>query len=241
MKGAVTKTLAAMAVVALAATASWADLSSYSQDFEGLVQTDPNALGNDGWLYFANVFDGVTGGYLYGYGPGPAPNGGPAFSGIATGQGGPSQGAQVLVVYSDYNSGEHANGNIIEANVFQEQFIGAADVGTEWLFQFDAKLGDIQPPSTALAFIKTLDPNAGFALSNFITVDMTGIPTTWSSYSLSIAIDSGLVGHVFQIGFLNTATNYTPSGIFYDNINFGQSGPVSVESRSWGGVKSLYR
>ncbi|HMB70692.1 MAG TPA: hypothetical protein VKU85_15360 [bacterium] len=240
MKGALTKSLAIAAMVVFATTA-WADLTSYSQDFEGLVQADPAALGNDGWLYFANVFDGTTSGFLYNYGPGPAPNGGPAFSAIATGQGGASQGAQQLVVYSDYNNGDHNNGNIIEANVFQEQVIGAVDVGTEWTFMFDAKLGDILPNSTALAFIKTLDPNAGFALSNFITVDMTSIPATWSTYSLSIAIDAPIVGHIFQIGFLNTATNFTPSGIFYDNINFGQSGPVSVESRSWGGVKSLYR
>jgi hypothetical protein len=241
MKSAATKCLAIAAVLILAATASWADLSSYSQDFEGLVQADPAALGNDGWLYFANVFSGTNGGYLYGYGPGPAPNGGPGFSAVATGQGGPSQGLQQLVVYSDYNNGDHANGNLIEANVFQEQFVGAADVGTEWRFQFDAKLGDIQPASTALAFIKTLDPNAGYALTNFLTVDMTSIPTTWATYSLSLAIDAGLVGQIFQIGFLNTATSYTPSGIFYDNVNFGQTGPVSVESLSWGGVKSLYR
>jgi hypothetical protein len=240
MRRAATRILATALVTCFAVTASWADLSNYSQDFEGLVQADPAALGNDGWFYFANVFD-PGGGYLYGYGPGPAPNGGPAFSAVASGQGGASQGAQQLVVYSDYNNGDHANGNIIEANVFQEQVVGAIDAGTQWVFQFDAKLGDILPNSTALAFIKTLDPNAGFALSNFITVDMTSIPATWGTYMLSITIDPAIVGHIFQIGFLNTATNYTPSGVLYDNINFGPSGPVSVESSSWGTVKALYR
>jgi len=239
MRRAVTRVLATALIICFAATAGWADLSSYMQDFEGLVQADPAALANDGWLYFGNVFD-PGGGYLYGYGPGPAPNGGPAFCAVAAGQGGASQGAQQLVVYSDYNNGDHANGNIIEANVFQEQIIGAVDVGTMWTFQFDAKLGDLVPNSTALAFIKTLDPNT-FGLSSFVTVDMTSIPATWGTYSLDLAIHAGLQGHILQIGFLNTATNYTPSGVLYDNINFGQSGPVSVESRSWGGVKSLYR
>ena len=95
-------------------------------------------------------------------------------------------------------------------------------------------------PSTALAFIKTLDPNT-FGLSSFLTVDMTTIPTTWATYSISLAITPALVGHIFQIGFLNTATNYDASGIFYDNINLQRETPVSVESESWGAIKSLYR
>ena len=118
----------AVALLCLAPTASWADLAPYSQDFEGLDQADPAALADDGWLVFGNVFD-PDGSYLYGYGPFPAPNGGPGFSGIDVGQGGPAQGDQQLVVYSDYNNGDHGNGNFIEANVFQEQMVGAADVG----------------------------------------------------------------------------------------------------------------
>jgi hypothetical protein len=232
-------TFAAAALICVAATTSWADLSAYSQDFEGLVQADPDALANDGWLVFGNVFD-PGGGYLYGYGPFPAPNGGPAFCAIAAGEGGPAQGAQQLVVYSDYNNGDHANGNIIEANVFQEQIIGVADVGNDWLFEFDAKLGDIEPNSTALAFIKTLDPIT-FGLSSFLTLDMTSIPTTWSSYAIKISIDEGLVDHILQIGFLNTATLYTPSGIVYDNVNFDLQPPISVESKSWAATKALYR
>ena len=80
---------------------------------------------------FANVFapGGVT--YLYGYGVFPAPNSGPpfAFCTIAAGEGGPAQGAQQLVVFSDYNNVDHGVGNIIESNVFQEQTIDAGDVG----------------------------------------------------------------------------------------------------------------
>lgn len=226
------------------AAAGWAQLSSYSQDFEALNQADTAALGNDGWLVFGNVFDPAWN-HLYGYGTFAAPNNsppGPAFCLIADGQGGPAQGAQQLVVFSDYNNGDHGNGNIVEANVFQEwPSIGAGDVGKTFNFIFDAKMGDLAAPSTAAAFIKTLDPNAGFATTNYITLDMTTIPSTWNTYSMSIAIDASLQGQILQIGFQCWATNYNPSGIFYDNVNFAEEGTVAVEETTWSATKALYR
>lgn len=224
-------------------TAVNAQLGAYDQNFEGLVQTDPGALGADGWLIFANVFapDGIT--YLYGYGVFPAPNSGPpfAFCTIAAGEGGPAQGAQQLTVFSDYNNVDHGVGNIIESNVFQEQTIVAGDVGGMWYFTFEAKAGDLAGSSTALAFIKTLDPNNGFNTTNFITLDTTSLPTTWGGYALSISIDPSLVGQILQIGFSNKATNYEPSGVLYDNISFYLDGSVATDNASWGQVKSLYR
>jgi hypothetical protein len=216
-------TILIIAMLCLAPTASLADLGSYNQNFEGLVQTDPAALTNDGWLVFANVF-GLDWNYWYGYGPFPAPNGGPGFSGIDLGQGGLAQGAQQLVVYSDYNNGQHPIA-MIEANVFQEQVIGAADVGSVWYFKFDAKSGNIGGNTTAQAFIKTLDPNNGWATTNFITVNTTNVGTTWNDYSLSIVIDASLEGQILQIGFSNIATNYEDSGVFYDNIHFSDTPP----------------
>jgi hypothetical protein len=204
-----------------------------------MIQSDPNALGNDGWLVYGNVF-GLDWTWWYGYGPNPAPNnpGAPAFSLIAAGQGGPAQGAQQVVVFSDYNNGDHPNA-YIESNFYQEQMIGVADVGQTWVFMFDAKLGDLAGGSTALAFIKTLDPAAGYAMTNFITEDMTTTPTTWTGYSISITIDSGLVDQILQFGFSNIATNYEPSGVYYDNVTF--QSPISVEDSSWASVKALYR
>jgi len=217
--------LATVAAIAFM-PASNAALVNYSQDFEGMTQSDPNALGADDWLVFGNVFD--SGGvYLYGYGAFPAPNGcstSPAFSCVAAGDGGPSQGTQQLVVFSDYNNTDHAIGFLIESNVFQEQTIGAGDVGKTMSFSFDAKKGDIAGSSTALAFIKTLDPNAGFALTNFITIDTTSIPITWGTYSLSIFIDASLNGQLLQFGFLNNASNYESSGVLYDNVCFNDTG-----------------
>ncbi len=231
-----------LAVVSLACLTPMASygLTPYSQDFELLDQTDPNALADDGWLVFGNVFDpGWT--YLYGYGPFPAPNEGSAFCAIVVGEGGPEQGQQQISVLSDYNNTDHGLGYWIESNVFQEQTITADDVGQTWIFAFDAKLGNLTGQTTALAFIKTLDPGAGYQTTNFITEDMTQTPVTWTSYSLSLEIDDTLVDQILQIGFSNTATNYEGSGVFYDNIDFDMDGPTPVKSASWGEVKSLFR
>ncbi len=176
--------IAALLCLAPAANA----LAPYAQDFEGLVQSDPDALANDGWLVFGNVF-GPDWSYWYGYGPFPAPNTGAAFCAIAAGEGGTEQGAQQLVVFSDYNNLNHADGAYIESNVFQEQTIVAADLNTNWDFDFEAKLGNLAGSTTALAFIKTLDPANGYMMTNFITANMTTTSTSWTGYTLSITID----------------------------------------------------
>lgn len=234
-----TAALAVAALFCLVSSAAYA-LMPYAQDFEGLVQSDPDALANDGWLVFGNVFD-PAGNYLYGYGPFAAPNHDLAFCQIVIGEGGPAQGAQQLVVFSDYQNTDHGIGNLIESNVFQEQNIVTGDVGDTYVFAFQAKLGNIEGSSTAAAFIKTLDPGAGYVTTNFITIDMTSIPVTWSDYELALAIDPSLDGQILQFGFLNVATNYEGSGIFYDNIDFYVDSPVATEETSWGQVKSLYR
>ena len=178
-------------------------------------------MADDGWQVGANVFgpDGTT--FLYNYFAFPAPNGGPAFSAVASGEGGPDQGAQQLSIYNDYNNADHAAGNIIEAIVFQERTIVAGDVGKTVAFTFDAKRGNINDPSgnsTALAFIKTIDPNTGFATTNFITQDTTNLPTTWGTFTVSLPINAGLVGQTLQFGAQSRATNYEGSGVFYDNM-----------------------
>jgi len=231
-------TIIAAAVLLLSPVASHATLAPYTQNFEALTAADPAALSGDGWVVYGNVFspDHVT--YYYGYGPFPAPNPGAGFSAIAVGQGGPNQGAQQLSIYSDYNNADHANGNQVESNVYREQTIGAADVGNQWTFQFDAKLGNLQSPSTALAFIKTLNPAAGYATTNNITANMATIPSAWNTYSVSIVIDASLVGQILQFGFTSTATHYNGSGVFYDNISFAPAGATPTKTETWGKLKS---
>jgi M6 family metalloprotease-like protein len=200
------------------AVVNGAGLSPYSQSFETLVQADPNALAADGWEVFGNVFDG--GGMLInGYGPFPAPNGGAAFSAIVVGQGDAPQGAQQLSVYNDYNNGAHGTGQFVEANVYQQQLIDSKDIGNVWTLEFDAKRGNIEGGTTALAFIKTLDPN-NFSLSSFETLDMSAVGATWDSNSLSLYIGAGLQGHLLQFGFLSNASGFEGSGVYYDNVIF---------------------
>jgi hypothetical protein len=220
--------LAAALLIYLIPAAGQAALTAYSQDFELLGQADPSALDTDGWLVYGNVFqpDGTT--YIYGYGANPAPNDGFGFCQIVLLEGGIEQGVQQLVSFSDYNNGDHALGNIIESNVYQEQTIGPADVGTTWVFDFEAKLGNLTGASTAAAFIKTLNPAAGYALTNFISEDMTSTPLTWTGYSISIVIDASLNGQILQIGFLNRATNYVSSAVFYDNLDFHLGDPTGI-------------
>lgn len=190
----------------------------YAQDFEELAPANATALSGDGWIVFANVFHGGTGAYLYGYGTNPAPNGGSAFSAIALGEGGPAQGGRQLSIYSDYNNGDHGNGHTIEALVFRERPVTADGVGTTIQLSFDAKRGNLGGASTALAFVKTLDPNAGYAQTSFASQVTTAIPTTWARYDVSLDIAPSLVGHVLQYGFSNRATHYEGSGVLYDNL-----------------------
>ncbi|MFK7888801.1 MAG: hypothetical protein AB8G16_18235 [Gammaproteobacteria bacterium] len=196
-------------------------LESYEQDFEGLDATFPGALAADGWKVFGNVFD-MGGGFLYGYGTFDAPNGSGGFSNVGVGEGGPDQGDQQIVIFNDYNNTDHNNGFTIESNVFQEQRVGPSDAGKTFVFEFDAKLGDLVAPSMASAFIKTLDPNNGFATTNLVELDADVLPTTWGTYTLELTITSAESGQILQFGFQNVTSNFVASGIVYDNITFGE-------------------
>jgi hypothetical protein len=223
MRSRVTALITAVVLAGLIPAAAFAALAPYTQDFETLSMPGVGLLLGDNWLVYGNVFAADNTTYLYGYGPYQAPNDGAAFCAIAAGEGGAEQGVQQLSVYNDYNNtGAHQAGQFVEANVYQERTITAADVGQTYYFEFQAKMGnlinDISGTSSAAAFIKTLNPAAGYALTHFVTANMTAIPTTWGGYSLNLYIDRSLIGQIFQFGFLNRATLFNPSGIFYDNV-----------------------
>ena len=142
------------AALMLMAAASFAQ-TPYFQDFEALAQVD-GQLAGDGWLVYGNIFD-PAGNFLWGHGPWPAPNNIGNWCDIVVDEGGPDQEMQQLVMYSDYGNADHAVGNLIESNLFQEQVLPAGCSGT-WTFTFDAKMGNLGGSSTALAFIKILNP-----------------------------------------------------------------------------------
>jgi len=216
------------------ATFSHAALVNYSQDFEGLNRAESTALGNDGWLVFANVFDTDKITYLSDYGVFSAPNGGAGFSSITSGQGGVAQGSQQLTVFNDYANPDHATGKWIEAMVYQEQTISAADAGTTLLFMFDAKKGFISGESSAEAFIRTLDPGGSFVPTNNVFLNTTSLNDVWGTYMLSLMIpeDNSLEGQLLQFGFSSFAANYQGSDNFYDNINISVSS-VPLPATAW--------
>lgn len=193
----------------------------YSEDAEGLDQGSGSALGDAGWLVGANVFSGPPpgAGYLYGYFAFPAPNGGAAFSAIVVGEGGSEQGAQQLSIYSDYNNADHGNGNTIEAIVFRERTILAGDVGRTFTFSVDAKIGNLTGSSTANFFFKVLrQSDSSYAQLAYPNFDTTAIPSTWGTYSVSLAITPEMQGELLQFGFSSKASGYEGSGVFYDNL-----------------------
>ena len=263
--------LAATALTLMSAS-SYAAVSSYAGDFEGLDAGNASALGpfGEGFQIFADVWGSGSGDatvgvdiFLYSYGPFAAPNGGPGFSAIAGGEGGFYQGDQYLNVYSDYNNGDQVAGGAcggtgctINTSVFQESTIGAGDIGSIWTLTFDANSpfaggifdaaegngGDINNPQSASAFIKTLDPGAGYATTNDIRVDMTNISNTeWGQFTISLDLsDAALEGQLIQFGFNTVSSLYDNSGVYYDNICFdnaggcpGQPNPVPVPAAVW--------
>jgi PEP-CTERM motif len=217
LRAAVTLAVTSMFLVP---TASQAELSAYRQNFERLQASDWDALGNDGWQVFANVYSPDGSSFLYGYGAIPAPNDQYGFSRIGQGLGGRRHGKQNLVVYSDYsNTDAQASGQLVEANVFQLQTIDDTDAGSTWKLQFDARRGDLTAPSTAKAFIVTLDPGNGYAVTSLVTIDMTTVRRTWDRYSITLPVTVG-AGQILEFGFSSTATNYDLSSVIYDNVSF---------------------
>ena len=218
------------ALIGMLAAMAWpiaahGDITTYTQDFEGLNQGAANALANDGWFVYANVF-GPGGNYLYGYGTFSAPNGGSGFSSIA---GGPAQGGQYLNVYSDYNNvSEHNAGNYVDALVFQERTIGATNVGVGKSFSFafdylkNGGASGVDGNARTFAFVKVLDPLNGYATLGITEFETTGASATaWTSQTLNLAATNpAWNGKLLQFGFRSYATNFNRTGRFYDNLNF---------------------
>jgi hypothetical protein len=211
--------------------AASAQLSAYNQTFEGLDRTSGTALADDGWDLFVTVFNNSDNSVAYTYGVFDAPNdiNNPNISVISDATAAPVD-QQGLAVFSDYQNGDHGNDRTLEVNVFQEQSIGAGDIGETYRFSvvaapvLDGNGENVLngTMSTTMAFIKTLDPNAGFATTNFITADTTALAPGNTPIDLDIQLsDPLLAGQILQFGFVNTATNFEASGVNYDNVSFG--------------------
>ncbi|MEM6332528.1 MAG: PEP-CTERM sorting domain-containing protein [Planctomycetota bacterium] len=229
---------AALVAAATAATPALAQLTSYTQDFESRDRTQINALSGDGWTFFGQAFeaDGTTPAYVYNANGFPAPNdiNAPNISVISDlpSGGTPPVDSQGLVIFSDYNNGDHRNGTnrVIQGDIFQDQTIANADLGKTFTFAGIASLPDtgaVGGSTEHVAFIKTLDPNNNFAQTNFLTFDMTALNgdiNTPFAIDFSLApSDTALVGQVLQFGFQTRASNDAPSAVNYDELSFGEN------------------
>lgn len=193
----------------------------FSDDFESYNLPDGGIIGG-GWTWFLNAYPNfpTCDGYIFGYGPNPAPNsnGTPnwAVSNIAVGATG-----QALNVFSDYGSDQHPAGNCVETNVFQERVLTAADAG-EYEFKFVTQVPEaLGQDVKTYGFIKTIDPGNGFQTVDFFTAETTEA----GAELLSITLDAQDAGLILQWGFANVASNYLPSSRWYDNVEFA---PVVV-------------
>lgn len=209
-----------------------ATIASYLQNFEGMDPANPAALSDDGWLVGANVFDS-GGGFVYNYFAFPANNTpGAQFSSVATGEGGPAQGANQLNTFNDYNNGNHFDGSgfVISANLFRDVgIIQADDVGKSYAFSWDVKQGNREDPTTTSTFLKVVKTSDNsFAELGLASTDTTGSGTSWSSGISSIEIQAGWVGETLQMGFVNNASAGTPSGVFYDNLSVEVPVPATI-------------
>mgnify|MGYP003675214973 CR=1 FL=1 len=239
------KVLAFATAVAFAPMSS-AALTTYTQNFEGMTPnqgfSDPdngfvNDLEADGWqiygiLYATNPYNNPGAAILGQYGAFPAANGGDgSIQGVATNQGGPSQGDVVLSKYSDYNNQDGQSTGYVSASTYQEQQIGAEDVGSVWRLSYDAKKGNIEADSSAFAYILSQDfEDSG---ESFVSNDTTNLSEEWLRYFVDIAITADMAGDNLTFGFGATSTKNNGSGVFYDNLEFSQVSPVPLPAAAW--------
>ena len=218
-------------------------------------------LANDGWMVFGQLAD-PTGASIIpntNYGPFVAPNtdgAGFAFSAVkdaalpnpVESHVTPAQGTRHLNIANDYQNPSHSNGsnNVVVSSVFQSQIIGAGNSGQTWSLTFDATLpnnafnfvGPSSPTNRSLAFMRIIDPNnpnvAPTILGEFDASNLND--QTWQSQSFTYTFNGADVGKELQFGFETRAANGSPTGTFYDNIEFfegvpGEEGPEG-EARS---------
>ena len=181
---------------------------SFSDDFESGAIT--------GWLGYVNEFQSGCATY----------NGGYPYTIQADGMGGnvanleDDAGNAVLNVFADYGN-SNLPGVCIVTSVFQERNLTAADAG-EYVFNFDYAAG-AAPGTVTRAFVKRLDPGAGFA-----TVFNEGFDTAAAGAGAgtqTFTIDASMAGQLLQFGFENTADGFVDSGRWYDNVTLDLAPP----------------
>ena len=212
-----------------------AALASYSEDFE-LLTTSPTPLSDAGFVIYQNVYTDQTLTNLYSsIGPASALNNMNRFAHVVTGEGGIAQGGQQLRVISDYLSADQPT-RYVDALTLQQQTIGADDLGSTWSFSFDAKLGDIANDTTgdssAFAWIRTIDGTNTLGETR-LDINTANLGSNWGTYVISLLIDPSWNGKTLEYGFKSAAKNYSPSGVYYDNLSLTGPPAVPVPAAVW--------
>lgn len=235
----------AICIAAIAATASYGQLTDYSQDFEGFTLSEDidfdgdigsTELGDDGWLVSGANFLGTPdspGNFQFFFGNFPAPSfsNNLQFTRVSGFQGTGTQGFRHLSVFSAYDEPVSHSGttSFLDARVLQEQTISAADLGNTVTFDFEFKrhfedntdFGPVGNTNT-FAFIRVLNSLDGtFATLAESNIETTGADlTTWTQDQARLLIDPSFDGQLLQFGFFSETQNSNFSLIVYDNLNF---------------------
>ena len=185
-------------------------LTTFDSDFDSLI---PAPTIGDGWKFINS--NGPSAAYS-----GDAPNGPQICTLVNAGAGN-----QFLNMFADYDN-KFMPTEVLTLHVFQEQTFTAVDAarGEKWTFNFDySRAVDPFGPGGATAtgaFIRVFDDgNNLLAEELFSTTAATG--PAFSPGSVSLTFDpvwntDGIV----QFGFTSSVTNYEPSGVYYDNVEF---------------------
>ena len=235
-KKALLTTLITASAMSYASTGS-AALASYSENFESLNATSSSALSGAGFVIYQNVYtDQALTNLQSSIGPELALNNMNRFAHVVTGQGGTgtAQGGQQLRVISDYLSGNQLK--YVDALTLQQQTIGADDLGSTWSFSFDAKLddiaSDISGDSSASAWIRTIDGTNTLGETR-LDINTANLGSNWGTYVISLLIDPSWNGKTLEYGFKSAAKNYSPSGVYYDNLSLTGPPAVPVPAAVW--------
>ncbi len=240
------------------AGSSYGQLASTVIDFEapGFDPNSGSAVGDAGFDFF---FSSSGGNAAFGDFTGFIPSApglniaGPSIVTVAFGDDA-LDGDQSLVFFADVNSGlfqddpaVNADPRVLNLNVFQQQTISAADVGTTVVFDFlfSGAPGALNTAaSTSVeAFLLTLDPNNGFATTNEVSFDLSGaVEGVTESGQLTLDLSApALAGQTLQFGVRNSFADGQNPAVIVDNLSLTIPEPASLALLSAGGLALLGR
>lgn len=162
-------------------------------------------------------------------------------------------GNQSLVFFTDVNSGlflDNTPGDpdpnaedprTLFLSVFQQQTIAASDIGTTVTYSFDfaGGVGAVNTEEGIIveAFLLTLDPASGFAVTTNQGFDLSGAAEAdINSGELTLELgDEAFIGQTLQFGFRNTAADGQNPAVILDNLSLTVPEPSTAAVLAAGG------